>query len=60
MEKVTSLSTQFYGNMLAPRYSDLVNDYKSVYQKVDLNNKNVQEVKNDIQGLAGFLKKAEK
>lgn len=46
--------------MQAPKYGDLVNDYKNVYKKVNLNSSNVQEIKNDIQGLAGFLKKAEK
>ena len=46
--------------MQAPSYIDLVKDYKNVYEKVDLSQKNVQEIKNDIQGLETFLKKAEK
>ena len=46
--------------MQAPKYIDLVNDYKNVYEKVDLSQKNVQETKNDIQSMGTFLKKAEK
>jgi len=58
--KGKTLSTQFYGSMQSPKYGDLLNDYKSVYEKVDMKRGDMQEIRNDIQGLGGFLKKAEK
>ena len=46
--------------MQAPKYNELVSEYKEIYHKINLQSKNTHETKTLIQGFAGFLKKADK
>ena len=46
--------------MQNPKPHELVTEYKNVYKKANLAEKNTNELKANIQGFAGFLKKSEK
>ena len=49
---------QFYSNMQVPKAHELVSEYKNVYSRANLGQKNTNQIKADIQGFAGFLKKS--
>ena len=52
--------SQFYSGMQPPKTHELVNQYKSIYRYASLDNRNTHEIRVNIQGFGGFLKKAEK
>lgn len=46
--------------MPPPKYSELVAEYRVIYEQLDLSSQPSHEVKNSIHNFAAFLKKAEK